>query len=179
MQTMKQGLKNFTLAVGLLASSSLIANQALQESLNQSLGDMLDSMEAVQELNGEQQFEIFGNMMKSQDNVDSLKAMGKSINYPENIKTKFDASALKVIQNLDVILKNSEAVKDNPQCANQMAQLKPEYLKIKSEVEVAAKQDMSTPEAKAKAYIAVLNAMPLSMIASKISIASMMTCGLI
>ena len=170
------------LQVSAIVLLSLIANVSqaadvnmLNKQLMDSLGRLVDAMGKVQSMNGPEVMIKFGNIVKQNPDEDKLKVMGESLKFPPDLKSEFDSAAEQVITQADSLFIESRKA-NKSECQAQLNSLEPEFNAVKSAIHQAMSYSVAQPIPRAKAYIAVLNALPLNMTVSKISMLSMMTC---
>jgi hypothetical protein len=165
--------------VGLVVmfSQTSNANQSLNLNveLNNSLKLLSEAMRNIQSRNGPELLEKYGHTIVSNPNEDHLRAFGQAVDYPGHVKNAFEDAALQVLRNTNALITQSWK-STSPDCKRQLTVINDDFKKVKNVVKDGLKNQITTPVARAKAYISAINSMPLSILAAKVSLISMTAC---
>ncbi len=172
-----------TVALILVITQLLNVSQAstdieLINQLNDSMKELTDAVEKIQDLNPDEQvLSGFFQTMQQSPNKDNLKASGENINYPAVLKAEYDNAITAIFLTANKIFTKVNSGSGNNACKNKMQNIEIKFDKLEPLLVESQQLSVGYPEPRAKAYISLIQAMPLGLIVAEISMAKMSTCS--
>jgi len=160
----------------LFASQGVRAETGLElvNTLNIAMNRLSEVSQKIQDLNDDDKaLAGYFQLMQMDPNADSLQAAGESITYPLDLKVEYDTAMKAVLSSIDKVLENAKRASSNLTCKEKIKQLEAKVDIIKPSIVKTLSLSVASPKPRAKAYLSIMQNLPLSLVAAEVSMISL------
>jgi len=149
----------------------------LVNTLHAAMSRLSEASKKIQDLNHDDKaLAGYFQLMQINPNADSLQAAGESITYPPDLKVEYDTAMKAVLRLIDKVLVNASSASSNLTCKEKIKQLEAKVDIIKPSIVKTLGLSVASPKPRAKAYLSIMQNLPLSLVAAEVSMIPLVVC---